>query len=86
MKDPTKRKMPTGFVWRNVSLERAVEMLLEEYGANAVQRARQGKAAGRRQRSRTIYGYWAGVEKQLEERMVNEDAADFTDDARQTQH
>ncbi|MBG0812326.1 hypothetical protein IY145_23555 [Methylosinus sp. H3A] len=71
-----KSKLPNGFVWRNVTVERAADALLEEHGADALKQARLGKAAGRRQRSRSIYNYWEEVERLLVARAARAEAAE----------
>jgi hypothetical protein len=76
MKSEKKNTLPSGFVSRNVSAERAAEALLEEHGADALKQARLGKAAGRRQRSRSVYGYWVEVERLLEARAARAEAVE----------
>lgn len=76
MKSEKKNTLPNGFVWRNVSAERAADALLEEHGADALKQARLGKAAGKRQRSRSIYNYWEEVERLLETRAARAEAVE----------
>lgn len=76
MKSVKKTMLPNGFVWRNVSVERAADALLEDHGADALKQARLGKAAGRRQRSRSIFNYWSEVERLLEARATRAEAVE----------
>lgn len=68
----TKEAKSSDFIWRNVPVERAAEVMREEHGGDALRQVRLGKAAGKHARNRKIYGYWEAVERLLLEGAAKE--------------